>query len=251
MRTFVYVDGFNLYYGALKGTAFRWLDLVSVFEKVLQPHHEILRVKYFTARVSGTLTDPWTPQRQDVYLRALRHFRPEVDVYFGHFLSHTVRAPLAQPMGGRLPDPAERLGSLKSTRISRGIFARMHFNARSCLTGFQEATFGNLHCGSSKRKVLGAHRRPPWTSADPQARAFANFFAGRAKYLRFRKRRTAQSIRFQLDRRTRCPAGDAYWLESLQRHRQPRFVHPARAGSTRKRGPQRLQALGGGTLHES
>ena len=45
----------------------------------------------------------------------------------------------------------------------------MHFNARSCLTGFQEATFGNLHCGSSKRKVLGAHRRPPWTSADPQA----------------------------------------------------------------------------------
>ena len=58
MRTFVYVDGFNLYYGALKGTAFRWLDLVSVFEKVLQPHHEILRVKYFTARVSGTPTDP-------------------------------------------------------------------------------------------------------------------------------------------------------------------------------------------------
>ena len=34
-----------------------------------------------------------------------------------------------------------------------------------------------------------------------QDRAFANFFAGRAKYPRFRKRRTAQSIRFQLDRR--------------------------------------------------
>ena len=50
MRTFVYVDGFNLYYGALKGTAFRWLDLVSVFEKVLQPHHEILRVKYSRLR---------------------------------------------------------------------------------------------------------------------------------------------------------------------------------------------------------
>ena len=34
-----------------------------------------------------------------------------------------------------------------------------------------------------------------------QDRAFANFFAGRAKYPRFRKRRTAQSIRFQLDQR--------------------------------------------------
>ncbi|MDE0006174.1 MAG: NYN domain-containing protein [Rhodospirillaceae bacterium] len=102
MRTFVYVDGFNLYYGALKGTPFRWLDLVSLFEKVLQPHHDILTVKYFTARVSGTPADPWTPQRQDVYLRALQHFRREVDVYYGHFLSHTVNAPLAQPIGGRL-----------------------------------------------------------------------------------------------------------------------------------------------------
>ena len=34
-----------------------------------------------------------------------------------------------------------------------------------------------------------------------QDRAFANFFAGRAKYPRFRKRRTAQSIRLQLDQR--------------------------------------------------
>ena len=101
MRTFVYVDGFNLYYGALKGTPFKWLDPVSLFEKVLQPHHDILRVKYFTARVSGTSTDPSKPQRQDVYLRALQHFRPGVEVYFGHFLSHRVRAPLAQVVGAQ------------------------------------------------------------------------------------------------------------------------------------------------------
>ena len=29
MRTFVYVDGFNLYYGVLRGTAWKWLDLPS------------------------------------------------------------------------------------------------------------------------------------------------------------------------------------------------------------------------------
>ena len=101
MRTFVYVDGFNLYYGALKGSPFKWLDLVSLFEKVLQPRHDILKVKYFTARVSGTPTDPSKPQRQDVYLRGLQHYRPEVEVYFGHFLSHRVRAPLAQAVGDR------------------------------------------------------------------------------------------------------------------------------------------------------
>ena len=101
MRTFVYVDGFNLYYGALKGTPWKWLDLVALIEKVLQAHHDILTVKYFTARVSGTPTDQSKPQRQDVYLRALRRYRPEVEVYFGHFLSHRVRAPLAQPAGNQ------------------------------------------------------------------------------------------------------------------------------------------------------
>ena len=75
MRTFIYVDGFNLYYGALKGTAWKWLDLVALFERVLQRHHEIIAIKYFTARVSGTSVDQSKPQRQDVYLRALRHYR--------------------------------------------------------------------------------------------------------------------------------------------------------------------------------
>ena len=99
MRTSVYIDGFNLYYGALKGTPWKWLDLPALFARVLQPHHDILTVKYFTARVSGTPADQSKPQRQDMYLRALRHYRPEVEVYFGHFLSHRVRAPLAQPLG--------------------------------------------------------------------------------------------------------------------------------------------------------
>ena len=99
MRTFVYVGGFNLYYGALKGTPWKWLDLPPLFAKALQPHHAILTVKYFTARVSGTPADPSKPQRQDVYLRALRRYRPEVEMYFGHFLSHKVRAPLAHPAG--------------------------------------------------------------------------------------------------------------------------------------------------------
>ncbi len=99
MRTVVYVDGFNLYYGALKGTSWKWLDLVALFEKVLQPHHDILAIKYFTARVSGTFSDPSKPQRQDVYLHALQRYRPVVEIYLGHFLSHTVRAPLAQPLG--------------------------------------------------------------------------------------------------------------------------------------------------------
>lgn len=101
MRTFVYVDGFNLYYGALKGSSWKWLDLVALFENMLQPHHRIVTVKYFTARVSGTSADQSKPQRQDLYLRALQRYRAEVEVYFGHFLSHRVHAPLVNPVGRR------------------------------------------------------------------------------------------------------------------------------------------------------
>ena len=101
MRTTIYVDGFNLYYGALRGSSWKWLDLLRLFRAILQPHHDIDKVKYFTARVSATPDDPSKPQRQDVYLRALQHYRPEVEVHFGHFLSHKVRAPLANPSGGQ------------------------------------------------------------------------------------------------------------------------------------------------------
>ena len=101
VRTYVYVDGFNLFYRALKGTPWKWLDLPALFAKILRPHHDILSVKYFTARVSGTPGDKSKPQRQDVYLRALRRFRPEVEVYLGHFLRHRVRAPLVRPTGNQ------------------------------------------------------------------------------------------------------------------------------------------------------
>jgi uncharacterized LabA/DUF88 family protein len=100
MRTFIYVDGFNLYYRALKGTPWKWLDLKELFTAVLQPTHDILRIKYFTARINATSDDPSKPQRQDIYLRALQHYRPEVEVLLGHFLSHKVKAPLANPGSG-------------------------------------------------------------------------------------------------------------------------------------------------------
>ena len=51
MRTFVYVDGFNPYYAALKGTPYKWLDPVALLKRVLQPHHDIVKLKYFTAEL--------------------------------------------------------------------------------------------------------------------------------------------------------------------------------------------------------
>ncbi len=63
MRTFVYVDGFNLYYRALKGTRPKWLDLLRLSELVLPAGAQVERINYYTARVSGK-RDPEMPRRQ-------------------------------------------------------------------------------------------------------------------------------------------------------------------------------------------
>lgn len=77
MKTIVYVDGLNLYYGALRGTAFKWLDLYALFrEHVLESATELEQVRYYTAPVKGsTSDDPASPQRQQLYLRALKAYR--------------------------------------------------------------------------------------------------------------------------------------------------------------------------------
>ncbi len=99
MRT--YVDGFNLYYGALKGTAWKWLDLLALLDKVIKTHHDILKVRYFTAHVSATKNDPSKPQRQATYLRALQQYRPEVEVHLGHFQRRKKVATLVNPVGSQ------------------------------------------------------------------------------------------------------------------------------------------------------
>jgi len=94
-RTLVYVDGFNLYYGALKNTPFKWLNLYALSQSLL-PKHTIIGIKYFTARVRARPNDPGQPARQDIYLRALRTL-PNIDIIFGTFLSNEVLMPLANP----------------------------------------------------------------------------------------------------------------------------------------------------------
>ncbi|MGI2036200.1 NYN domain-containing protein [Rhizobium panacihumi] len=67
LRTRVYIDGYNLYYGCLRQTAFKWLDVLALFEHQILP--SILyrptpkgnsatvvldpdcAVKYFTAKI--------------------------------------------------------------------------------------------------------------------------------------------------------------------------------------------------------
>lgn len=91
MKTYVYVDGFNLYYGALRGTKHKWVDIDALLRKIL-PQNQIVAIKYFTARVSARPGDPDQPMRQQTYIRALETI-PHLTVHYGHFLTHCVPFP--------------------------------------------------------------------------------------------------------------------------------------------------------------
>ena len=95
MKTIVYVDGFNLYYGAVKDTSYKWLDIYKMCQLHLEKD-QIIGIKYFTAKIVSRPDDPQKHIRQLVYLRALETL-PNFEIIYGHYLSHEVSMPLANP----------------------------------------------------------------------------------------------------------------------------------------------------------
>lgn len=88
LKTTVYIDGFNLYYGCLRGTAHKWLDLATFCAQLL-PKNQITRIRYFTALVTPRPNDPQQRTRQEMYLRAIRTI-PHLSIDLGHFLATKV-----------------------------------------------------------------------------------------------------------------------------------------------------------------
>ena len=83
-RSVVCIDGFNLYYGAVRGTPYRWLDLERFF-RLARPHDDIQAIRYFTALISGP-----TRPHQETYLQALATL-PLVEIVLGRFKTKRIR----------------------------------------------------------------------------------------------------------------------------------------------------------------
>ena len=96
MRVRVYVDGMNLYYGALKsgsGAQYKWLNLVDLARKILPPECYVSKVLYFTSLISE-VSHSNAQDRQKAYIDALKSL-DEVEVHYGNFLPRTIWRPLA------------------------------------------------------------------------------------------------------------------------------------------------------------
>jgi uncharacterized LabA/DUF88 family protein len=77
-RSIIYVDGFNLYYGAVKDTKWKWLDLQKYFS-LLRQDDDVQVVKYFTAMIDGSHRS-----NQEAYLLALTSL-PKISIILGKF----------------------------------------------------------------------------------------------------------------------------------------------------------------------
>jgi hypothetical protein len=150
MRTGVYVDGFNLYYGALKGTGHKWLDLRAMVQRVLAPTNQIVFLKYFTAMVRPTDADPSVAMRQQNYLRAIKAHDPLIEVIYGRFFE--VDASISVTKNGRTYMVHGRKSVEKGTDVSLAV----HFGER-CLAE-------SLRCGSHRQQRYRSRRRSPTRS---------------------------------------------------------------------------------------
>lgn len=101
VRVIAYVDGFNLYFG-LRDKGWRqlyWLNLHLLAQNLLKPGQQLVRTKYFTARISGPKpNDPAAKQatlrakvkRQGDFLEALATLAT-LDIFYGHYLGKVAR----------------------------------------------------------------------------------------------------------------------------------------------------------------
>ncbi len=82
-KTFVYIDGYNLYYSRLRGTGFKWLDVVKLFQEILKsqdPEAWIEQVSLFTAPALAKFATHGqdSVEAQQHYHRAMENRHPDV-----------------------------------------------------------------------------------------------------------------------------------------------------------------------------
>ena len=82
-RVITYIDGFNLYFGLKSANLHRyfWLDLHKLSSNLLKKSQQLIRTKYFTARINGPSDKQ---KRQSTYIEAIAGL-PDTDIYYGKY----------------------------------------------------------------------------------------------------------------------------------------------------------------------
>ncbi len=100
--------------GALKDTAYRWLDLKALLQKTLPKENSLLQIKYYTARVHDTPGNPNIATRKAIGLLIPTHrSKPKELSALASVVRHITPSALAQSQlpieipGTRIHKPRE------------------------------------------------------------------------------------------------------------------------------------------------
>ena len=97
-RTYIYIDGFNLYYRSLKGTPYKWLDIESMCQQLLSDNADIKAIKYFTARIKERTNSTGAVDRQHAYLAAIEAQCPLCEIIEGEYYIRKKKRKLRTPI---------------------------------------------------------------------------------------------------------------------------------------------------------
>lgn len=111
LRTRVYIDGYNFYYGCLKRTSFKWLDPVELFERQILPSVlferngkvafklDQLAIKYFTAPILKNFasSSDSVPSQKHYHAALAAHRSGRLEIILGYHDAKQARARRAIP----------------------------------------------------------------------------------------------------------------------------------------------------------
>lgn len=143
LKTIVYIDGFNLYYCALKNTKNKWLDLNKLCLAVMPDKCEIVAINYYTARVSGRIGST-AARDQNAYIQALQTLT-NLRIHFGKFLSQDKWMFLSDPLKFRpevsiQPQPKPKYAYvIKTEEKGSDVNLGVHLVKDACQNNFDTA----------------------------------------------------------------------------------------------------------------
>lgn len=99
----MYIDGYNFYYGCLKHSPDKWLDIVSLFQNSIllaqAPQSNLIKIKFFTADIKASIASngQQAMQAQQSYHRALEILYPEkIEIIKGYYSLEKANLPRHQ-----------------------------------------------------------------------------------------------------------------------------------------------------------
>ena len=96
-RVYAYIDGFNLFYGALKHPnrkQYRWLNVEKLIHNIYTPSQKygLKKINFYTARIVPHSNIDDAPKNQQIYLTALKSI-PNLEIILGNFISKPTKLP--------------------------------------------------------------------------------------------------------------------------------------------------------------